>query len=56
MILLEWILRANHEPDLLQAGMLVNMVGNDQVPVVNRIKGSEVESDFHKAAVILPPK
>ena len=40
------IMRRNNHPYLVQIGRLSHDVGYDEVPYMNRVKGSEEESDF----------
>jgi hypothetical protein len=38
--------RYNH-PNLIQIGMLGHVIGDDKMPDVNGVEGSEIEADFH---------
>jgi hypothetical protein len=52
MIGFEWILRGNHEPNLLEVSFLNHVAGYDQVAIVNGIERPEIKPNFHKEMII----
>lgn len=47
LLLFEGILGTDHKPNLVQVRAVVQHIGNDQVPDVDRIEASEVQPDLH---------
>jgi probable rRNA maturation factor len=50
--MLERVLWGDDKPDLFDKGAVQNMVGDDKVPVVDRVKRAEVKSDVHDSIMI----
>ena len=44
----ERVLWGNHKPYSFQIGIFRHSVGNNQVPDMNRIEGTEKQPDFHR--------
>lgn len=48
LALFEWILRADHKPNFIEIGTIIQDIGNDQVPDMNGIEAAEIQADFHE--------
>ena len=40
------VVRRDHQPHFVQIGVMRHVVGDDQMPEVNRVERTEVQSDF----------
>jgi len=48
LALFERILRAYHKPNFIQISPIIQDIGNDQMPDMDRIEAAEIKADFHE--------